>query len=291
MILETCPLCGHDKFKPFLEAKDHMVSQESFQIVRCQSCQFTITNPRPDIDQLARYYESEEYISHSKTNRGFINKLYGIVKSFNLGIKYRGVKKYVPRGTWVDYGAGTGDFVRFIQAKGIEALGYEPNDKARREALSNNINLENPDTFHLIPDSTLACITLWHVLEHIPDLIPVLTKLISKLKPGGIIAIAVPNHGSYDAIHYKSHWAAYDVPRHLWHFREKDITSLAERFNLIHLSTQGMPFDSYYVSMLSEKYRHRNPIFGIFHGFLSNILARFSSYPFSSQFYILQKAK
>jgi len=287
--LYSCPVCGESKFREFITATDYTVSRELFQVVRCQNCQFTFTNPQPDKNALPRYYESQDYVSHSQTNRGLINRLYQQVKGLNLSFKYRKVAPYVPRGTWVDYGAGAGDFVKYLSERSVSGHGFEPNESARKLAATKGITLKSPVEFHNLEDHSIACITLWHVLEHISDLNQTLISLKSKLKPSGILVIAVPNHASFDAIHYGKYWAAYDVPRHLWHFREKDVLTLAQAHGLVHLKTFGMPFDSFYVSMLSEKYKGRPSLLGVIYGLVSNVLAGFSSYPYSSQIYILKK--
>lgn len=287
--LQTCPICKEDKFRDEFAVKDYSISEESFTIVKCSSCGFIFTNPQPKLNDLGRYYESENYVSHSQSRKGLINSLYQAVKNLNLRDKYAYVKKYVPRGTWIDYGAGAGDFVSFVRKRGISVKGYEPNATARRNAQDKGVSLFTLEQIHEIPDNSIACITLWHVLEHIPDFISVLRQLSLKLKPGGVLAIAVPNCASYDALLYKNYWAAYDVPRHLWHFRESDIQTISKQLHLSYESKKGMPFDSYYVSMLSEKYKNRTVLLGAYYGLKSNLLAKFSSYPYSSQIYLLKK--
>ena len=287
--LKACPICNGTKFRDEFTVKDYSISKENFTISKCANCGFILTNPQPAPENLGKYYESEDYVSHSQTKKGFINSIYQIVKGLNLQNKFNYIKTYVPRGTWVDYGAGAGDFVSFISKKGIDISGFEPNDKARINAETKGIELWPIEKIHDLSDDSVACITLWHVLEHIPDFHSVLELLSRKLKSGGALVIAVPNCASYDALLYKNLWAAYDVPRHLWHFKESDIKNLSQQLNLTYHSKKGMPFDSFYVSMLSEKYKKGSILLGVYYGFKSNLLAKFSSYPYSSQIYILKK--
>lgn len=204
-------------------------------------------------------------------------------------MKYNALKKYVPRGTWLDYGAGAGDFVQYISRKNIDIIGLEPNHTAREAAKKDGIQLKDTASLDNITPESQACITLWHVLEHIQDFHAVLASLISKLQPKGILVLALPNHLSYDAQIYQNHWAALDVPRHLWHFTEKDITAIASQYQLEFIETKGMILDSFYASLLSEKYQSGSRIRGITNGLLSNLKARYRSHPYSSQIYILRK--
>jgi 2-polyprenyl-3-methyl-5-hydroxy-6-metoxy-1,4-benzoquinol methylase len=287
--ISHCPLCQGESFRAYLSVKDHAVSGELFELVKCSTCGFIMTNPRPASPYLGKYYDSETYISHSQSRKGLINSLYQGVKRINLYLKFRAIRSFVPRGTWVDYGAGTGDFVNFIAGKGIDIRGFEPNSKARDRATRNSVSLLHPERFSDLEPQSAACITLWHVLEHIPDFTDIISQFSAALMNDGILVLALPNCGSYDARHYESYWAAYDVPRHLWHFKQKDVEHLAHQSGFRVIQTLGMPFDAFYVSMLSEKYRSRSPLFGVYHGMKSNIWARFSSYPYSSQIYLLKK--
>lgn len=285
----SCPICSGTSLQTKSKVKDHSISKEIFELTECQNCGFLFTNPQPSGEQLWKYYESENYVSHSKTSKGFINYWYKQLQGLNLKLKFDVVKKYVPRGTWIDYGAGAGDFVKYVKQHKIEVIGLEPNEKARKTAREQNVDLLEPDSIDNIKAGSISCITLWHVLEHIPDFSEVLTQLSALLKENGILVLALPNYKSRDAQKYQEDWAAFDVPRHLWHFTEKDIRNLADQkdLNLIHI--QGMVFDSFYVSLLSEKYIGGSKLSGIRSGLLSNLSAAKKSSPYSSQIYILRK--
>lgn len=287
--LNNCPICESNKILPEITVKDQSISQEVFHLTKCGDCGFIFTNPQPNSKSLWKYYESENYVSHSKTTKGFINFWYRQIQHLNLRLKYRAIRHYVPRGTWLDYGAGAGDFVRFIETKGITINGFEPSATARKTALSHGVNLIDSVNIQKIPTETIACITLWHVLEHIPDFIDTIKSLSNRLIKGGLFVLALPNYKSLDAKTYGANWAAYDVPRHLWHFTENDITALAASLNMDLIDTRGMIFDSLYVSLLSEKYLSGSKLSGILNGLKSNVSAMQKSTPYSSQIYILRK--
>lgn len=257
MTISNCLVCGNTHFSPFLTCKDYTVSQEHFNIVSCNSCGFKFTNPRPDNEVLGNYYKAESYVSHTNSKKGIINKLYHIVRNYTLKSKIKMVSGYVSRGTILDYGCGTGMFLSAINKAGWETYGMEPDDDARKIASENGNNVfsdkDRMKTY--ITDKKFNAITLWHVLEHVTDMEETLSFFKQRLNKDGVLIIAVPNHVSYDAQYYKEYWAAYDVPIHLHHFELKTMKALVENAGFKLQETKPMKFDSFYVSMLSEKYK------------------------------------
>lgn len=291
LTIEKCLVCGSNQFEPFLVCKDYTVSQENFNIVSCKSCGFKFTNPRPDNSVLGNYYKAESYVSHSDSKKGIINKLYHMVRSYTLKQKIKLVSSYVSRGTILDYGCGTGMFLSECKMAKWETFGMEPDDNARRLASEKNLNLfADKNTLQLhIAEKEFDVITLWHVLEHVTDMYNTLAFFKHKLKRDGVLIIAVPNHESYDAEYYKEYWAAYDVPRHLHHFDLKSMNSLLDHSGFKLVETKPMKFDSFYVAMLSGKYKTGSvnlaEAFKI--GMQSNMKAKDSS-SYSSTIYIFQ---
>jgi len=288
--LAACPLCGGAEFDSKFICKDYTVSKENFQIVACRVCQFHFTNPRPADEDLGKYYESEDYVSHSNTSKGLVNWLYQRVRAFTLRKKLALVNRLSGKGILVDLGCGTGYFLNTCKQDGWNAIGIEPSPQARKVA-SEQFGLEvldEPGLQQMKPGS-IDAITMWHVLEHVPDLHKRTEELKRILKPGGVLIIAVPNRSSYDAQHYGEHWAAWDVPRHLWHFAPADIARLFEAHGMEVKETLPMRFDSYYVSMLSEKYKSGSTslISAFLTGARSNRKAG-SSPRFSSQIYVIR---
>lgn len=274
-----------------MEVVDHSITEESFTLRACLECGFLHTHPQPTANAIGRYYASEDYVSHSETRRGLINRIYGAVQGYNIRYKYRLVNRDVPRGTWLDYGSGAGAFMEYAHSHGKEIIGLEPDTDARTRAESRGMTVYDTDHLAHLPDESIAAVTMWHVLEHVHDIHDLLRQIRRILRPGGKLVIAVPHPYSYDALRYQSHWAALDVPRHLWHFRKRDIIRLANDHGFAERSKHPLWLDSFYVSMLSEKYKNGNLIRGIWVGFLSNFYARFSGYPYSSQIYVLRKTE
>lgn len=291
-IVSQCMVCGSSDFSPFLTCQDYTVSQEKFAITSCNACGFKFTNPRPEDAALGAYYKSENYISHTNTRKGLVNQLYHLVRTRTLRKKLVLVRSYVSRGTILDYGCGTGMFLSVCKQAGWETFGMEPDDQARQIASESNLNLfSDKDRINTyITDKKFDVITLWHVLEHVTDMDETLSFFKARLKPKGVLFIAVPNHVSYDARYYGEHWAAYDVPRHLHHFEKKSVQRLLESKGFQLRETLPMKFDSYYVSLLSEKYKtgKSNLVKAFWTGFKSNLVANNESY--SSSIYVFTHA-
>lgn len=289
--LEQCPICNKKDFKNFMVVKDNSVSKESFVIVACENCGFKFTNPRPDEISIGRFYESDDYISHSNKAGGITNKAYKLVRTYTLKQKVDLINKYSAKGNILDYGCGTGNFLAACQRNGWEVAGFEPNTYARQQAqelLKKEINSTTLDNFK---SESFDVITLWHVLEHVHTLNETFKELLQLLKPNGVMLIAVPNADSHDAKVYKENWAAYDVPRHLYHFTQVTMKRFLKKHKLDLIETLPMKFDAYYVSLLSEKYKNGNSeLFkSVLSGYKSNTYASKNANDYSSLIYVGKK--
>lgn len=274
--------------KSFITVKDFSVSGESFSLLLNEEYQILKTHPQPTLDKLGSYYEFEDYISHTDGKRTLFEKMYHFIKRKAIRDKVSLINSYQPlKGRILDIGAGTGDFLLEAKNQNWDILGIEPNDKAKGIAVGKGIKFG--DTIEKLESNSFDVITMWHVLEHVPDVEHQIAELKRLLKPSGTIIIAVPNFKSYDAKYYKEFWAAYDVPRHLWHFSKTAIEKLFDKQNMNLEDIKPMWFDSFYVSLLSEKYKSgkMNFISGFFIGLISNVSGFFKK-EFSSHIYVLK---
>ena len=293
LILTNCPICNSTEFDHIITCNDYTVSQNPFNIVGCTQCSFRFTNPRPTNDNLPEFYKSINYISHSDTKKGFVSQVYHLVRKYTLNQKLKLLKANVAVGNLLDYGCGTGMFLKQANAKGWNSFGTEPDEGARELSNSNKKlafgNKQELNAFD--PLITFNAITLWHVLEHVTDLPETLNFFKQKLNQNGALIIAVPNYNSYDAKHYKAHWAAYDLPRHLYHFEAKTISQLLAKYGFALHETYPMKFDSFYVSMLSEKYLSGriNYLKALLVGLRSNLKAKKAT-DYSSVIYVFKHA-
>ncbi|MBT8272153.1 MAG: class I SAM-dependent methyltransferase [Flavobacteriaceae bacterium] len=273
--------------------KDHAVSGETFQLHWNDTWDWLETIPRPSEDDMHRYYESEDYISHSDTKRNLFEKAYHRVREINLRRKLKLINKYQPRSKrLLDFGCGTGDFLRTAQNNGWTITGIEPNSMARDIGNSKtNKNIFTPEKLDSFAKASFDVITLWHVLEHLHDPLEKLKRFHNLLDDGGTLILAVPNHNSFDATYYGTNWAGYDVPRHLWHFSKNAIKKMANASEFQLREILPMQFDAYYVSLLSEKYKSGwlNVFSAFFIASRSNLKASRTG-EYSSLIYVLQKA-
>lgn len=272
-------------FKHYLSLQDYFLTQEKFDLHRDETTGLIKTIPQPD--DLGKYYESEVYLSHDDTATGLFATLYKISKKWNLASKVDLVKNWVAQGKVLDIGAGVGDLVKELEKSNFTATGFEPSSKARSVASGKGVNL-SPSLDNFEPNS-FDLITMYHVLEHVPDLNLQKQQIIKLLKPQGIFIVALPNYESFDARYYGKLWAAYDVPRHLFHFNKTAVSTLFEdSFEIV--AMKPLWLDSFYVSILSERYKKSSLPFvrGLIIGFVSNMMALFTKEP-SSITYVLKK--
>jgi len=290
----NCPLCGSAEIKNVLLAKDHTVSGETFVIAECSSCTLRFTQDVPDANSISPYYKSEDYISHSNTSKGFVNSLYKIIRKKTLIKKRILIKRLtgIKKGNLLDVGSGTGAFVNEMKKKEWNVTGLEPDNGARSVAQKlYNLELKDVEEFYHLQASSFDTITLWHVLEHVHDLISYVQQLKVLLKENGKLFIAVPNYTSLDAGIYKEYWAAYDVPRHLYHFSPQSVLTLMKKNNLKIIQYKPMWYDSFYISLLSSKYEYgRSKWFSaLWNGFRSNLKAMGDVKKCSSVIYVISK--
>ena len=282
-----------NKNKTYLTLKDHSVSGDQFQLLHNKELDMLVTFPEPKGEKLSEYYKSEDYISHTDTKRNLLEFAYHKVREISLKRKLKLINSFGSESkSLLDIGCGTGDFLETALKANWKITGIEPNESARQIANSktNNSVFQTEELSKLKPHS-FDVITLWHVLEHLPDLEMHTALFKSLLKPNGTLVIAVPNYKSYDADYYKNFWAAYDVPRHLWHFSKTSISELFKTKNMKLVETLPMKFDAYYVCLLSEKYKSgfMNPIKAFWIGWQSNRKAK-RSLEYSSHIYVLKNA-
>ncbi len=275
-----------------ISVKDHTVSRETFQLVYDEVLEMYKTTPQPSPEELPQYYHSEDYISHTDSKRNIVERLYHIVRTHSLKKKIKLINNYGTSKQLLDVGCGTGEFLKAAQNNGWDVSGIEPDDKARILANDKTQNcVFDYGKLKTLRFANFDVITLWHVLEHLPNLDMQISIFRSLLKDDGRIIIAVPNFKSEDAQYYEEYWAALDVPRHLWHFSKTSIEKLFAKNGMVVERHIPLKFDSFYVSLLSEKYKNgsSNFISAFWQGLKSN-LAAMNTGEYSSLIYVIKKA-
>ena len=276
----------------YLTVKDHSVSGEEFELLVNNEFGFLETHPQPASDKLPEYYKSDDYISHTDSKRNLLEKAYHVVRNISLKRKLKLINSFASEDKkLLDVGCGTGDFLQIAQQVNWTVTGIEPNEEARKIANSKtNNSVFNVKQLLEFEKQSFDVITLWHVLEHLPNLNEHVSILKSLLKEKGNLIIAVPNYKSYDAMYYKNFWAAFDAPRHLWHFNQESVAKLFANENMEVVEILPMKFDAYYVSLLSEKYKSgwMNIFNAIRVALISNLKAKGTG-EYSSLIYVIKK--
>ncbi len=291
----NCPVCNHSNPQIVIESQDFSLTQISFSILHCAQCTVRFTSPLPSQDEIVQYYKFNEYISHTDVKEGWMNRLYHFIRTKTLTQKTNWIQSLFTghKGHLLDIGAGTGAFVHAMHQKSWKVTGLEPDTDTRDRAYENyKLHLQSTDSIFDLPENEYEVITMWHVLEHVHSLKPYLHQCFKSLKQNGRLIIAVPNYTSFDAKYYKKYWAAYDLPRHLYHFSPKSMTRLLNEIGFELVSLKPMWYDSFYVSLLSEKYKKSGKlgmvIAGLI-GLISNLFAMKDASKGSSIIYEFKK--
>jgi SAM-dependent methyltransferase len=293
-IIKICPVCEKNNFKLFLKGKDHFLTGEEFTIVECIDCGFRFTNPRPDENEITRYYDSTDYIAHNSRKHNLIQTIYKAVRKITIRQKYSIVKKHSKGKILMDIGCGTGEFLNYCSKMNFVTTGIEPNEKARVFGkVEFGLSILNENELDSFQPSSFDIITMWHVLEHVHKLNERMKRIKQLLKPEGTFIIAVPDSNSWDAGKYKACWAAYDLPRHLYHFTPDSVKKLALKNGFSVSTIIPLKFDAFYISLLSEKYFSAKQKY--FHAFIqgirSNMYGRKNENNYSSLIYICKIAQ
>jgi 2-polyprenyl-3-methyl-5-hydroxy-6-metoxy-1,4-benzoquinol methylase len=291
---DKCPLCHSENIRQFLQTRDHFLSRETFELYKCFDCGFVITQDYPEENFIGRYYASDDYVSHNDSASGFLNNLFRLSRIIMLRGKKSIVKRHtgLKNGSLLDIGSGTGHFISVMKKAGWRVKGVEINEKAREYSVSRfGLEVIPREQLSSLPSLSFDCITLWHVLEHLDDPVKYASEILRLIKPGGMCIIALPNCNSEDAQYYNKFWAAWDVPRHLWHFTPDTFRLFSEKAGFTVSKISCLPLDVFYISVLSERYKESNFSFikGIIKGLWFTLRSLFRATGSSSLVYFLQK--
>lgn len=269
--------------------RDHFVSGESFDLLWSDRKGVLKTDPVPH--RLEDYYAGPEYASHEEGGSGWKGRMYRGVRHFQHGLKYAWVKRLSPKpGIALDVGTGTGEWPDYLSKRGWAVRATEPSAKGRSRATAKGVQITQD--FMSLEGEAFDLITLWHVMEHIGSLDKALAQINRLCSPNGYVIVAVPNFLSWDAGHYGVFWAAWDVPRHIWHFSRAGLIALYEEHGFSLVRTYPLWADAFYVSLLSEGYKRgrASVVRALWSGLRSNMRSLLDSEP-SSRVYVFQKLK
>lgn len=291
--LANCPLCGSARTALSISLLDHSISKDEFTLHDCSDCGFRFTNPRPSEDSIGAYYEDPNYISHNATGPTLLERIYRGARKWAISRKSSLIRHHARDGKILDIGCGTGEFLAYQMSRGFHAIGVEPGLDARELAIANYSLQVFPSLEQVPTQEQFRVVTMWHALEHIPDPRSLFKTLYALLEPNGLLLVAVPDRDSWDCTHYGAHWAAWDVPRHLSHFRRKDIHRLLDEHGFQLIQTRRMHLDAFYISLLSERYKGAKGLLGFVKamalGAWSDLNSLLANRPTSSSLFVARK--
>ncbi|NOY49493.1 MAG: class I SAM-dependent methyltransferase [Chlorobi bacterium] len=289
--ISNCQICNNKVFIPLFSTKDHFFTGETFSVSQCGECGFVFTNPVPDKEKISEYYRTDKYLSHDTSGNGLMGNIYKIIRGLNLKNKSRLISKYKAKGRLLDIGSGTGEFLNYMKNKQFEAVGVEPEQKARDFAINNyGLDIRDESFFNKLPDKKFDLISMWHVLEHVYDINTRLQQIHELLYEDGYFINALPMIDSPDSKKFGKYWAGLDLPRHLHHFSSITFSLLAKNNGFYIIDKYPMKFDAYFLSLLSHQAKKNilAPIRGFLDGFISNSVA-FKNKNYSSMIFVLKK--
>lgn len=285
----NCKICGSNDVFLKYSLQDYFFTKENFEILECNTCGFCITSGIENINELGKYYNTPKYLSHDKSKRDIISLVYNAVKTYSISRKFLLINKETKGKKILEIGCGTGDLLSLFNKKNWNTFGVEPNENARKYA-QETLGLNIVDSLNQVNESDFDVIMLWHVLEHIEDLNNTIEAIKSKLSTNGKLIIALPNPQSYDAKYYKKYWAGWDVPRHLYHFKQENIKTLLDKFSIRIYKTVPLVFDSFFISLISEEHKgEKNTLKKVIKAFLIGLFSNIKAWntsQFSSLIYI-----
>ncbi len=288
-MMKACPLCNTSESRAYIQCSDNLVTGTIFTIEECLACGFLFTSDEPGKENIGEYYASDSY----EALTGKRSALRSLIRS----LRQRHVARIIEnrrqgtKGTLIDIGCGAGDFLLLMKKRGWLVRGIEPDESCRKNLATRGINVITPDDITTIPDASADVITLWHVLEHVHDLLEFGGHLKRILAPGGICIIAVPNATSFDGRVYGKYWHGYELPRHLYHFTAETLSRFAHMSNFTILQLGAMPLDSLYGCLKSEEYRHGNALRGLIVASISIALSQLRTSSSPTIFAILKHAE
>ncbi len=233
----ACNLCGSDHPQFLLKKRDKFgMAWDEFNVVGCRECGLVFVNPRPDQEEIGKFYPEiyswKETLKAESLFAKWMRRLESAYRYHLLKNEASKVVKFAGKnsGKVLDVGCGTGDRLDAFRRKGFEVYGVEPSQSAKHAREFLKLNVIEGDLFSAdFQDNFFDVVTLYHVLEHTHNPMKVCEEIRRILKEGGFLVIQVPNKDCFQFKLFKERWAAFDVPRDLYYFGIQPLRSLLQR--------------------------------------------------------------
>ena len=246
----NCIICENNESVDYLQLTDRLsILPTNYHLVQCQ-CSFVYLNPRPKIDNISSYYPSEKYDPHYMSNKSIWIKFYHFVQFFTLRWKYSKIPDIHRSRNLLDIGAGQGEFASFMSKRGWNVVIQDANIDIIDKNIPHDYNFVK-DLQQINESESFNVITLWHSLEHIHNIKDLYSQINRLLAPEGVLLIAVPNLQAPEKKSFGVKWAAYDAPRHLYHFHPDSIKRLCMKYDFKIVRKFSLFQDSPYNILLS----------------------------------------
>jgi SAM-dependent methyltransferase len=253
-LVSACPGCGGSAQRPVFTAKDSL-GPDSFVLVSCQDCGLVFVQPIPVSQHIEAYYV-----------KGYYGQRHPALKDFFMNVRVRHVGRPTGSGRILDIGCGAGDFLLACRKRGWIGVGVEQGGApVMRQAAALAIELVSPEQMLELEAENFEVVTIWHVLEHLPEPRVTLEAVRRLLSPSGRLVVEVPNFGSWQARIGGPDWFHIDVPRHLLHFDRRALEGLLTRcgFSVQRWQTFSLEYDAFGLTqtILNKVCRKPNHLF------------------------------
>ena len=229
----VCSACGSAKFRVRFTSTDRLygTTNTRFEIVECLQCGLTRLSPRPSVEELGRYYPSNYWFDPGESTAGRLEEIYRrLVLRDHVGFVKDALRRTQAKGPLLDVGCGGGLFPGMLRQRGFRALGLDLSAEAAALALRNHGVPAVAGELGAAPIAPESCaaITMFHVLEHVPQPQAYLAAANRLLKPDGRLIVQVPNAACWQFALLGPAWNGVDAPRHLHLFRDTDLQRMLE---------------------------------------------------------------
>ncbi|MFA7408219.1 MAG: class I SAM-dependent methyltransferase [Anaerolineaceae bacterium] len=249
-LTKPCDFCGQLQAEKFLTLKDLRLNLPgSWNLVRCENCGLLMIDPQPGWEELSAHYPKEYHAYLRKDSR-----ITTFLREFGLRKRVASIlrRTIVQKGKLLDLGCATGDFLqKFHDMSKWDVTGVEIVPGAAAAARAKGLRVIEEDLEDAgFADNSFDVVTLWDVLEHMPNPSQTLQVCFDLLKPGGLLAIKSPDPAGKEALFFKENWIGFEAPQHLFSFPKAVLVKKLNEvgFSKVNTIQTGSDYSSFFIS-------------------------------------------